>query len=269
MGREEAPMIELFASDSAASARRQGLLRAGEESVEEVLSLALDLDVGEIAGLGRDTNARLPVMESLYGHFPGVPEIIARLSREAMEKLLSAAEAGKAIRCWVCEADPSEMCTLYFLCHLLEGTPAEIRVVRVAKEIVKGRKVVRYRSTGEIAGEDFTLFLGEEEALTPLKRALYAAMWEELADENAPLRACVNGRVVSVPADFYDFAIRACLPEGEFTAGQLIEAVLRRISGVGDAWIYRRILALAEAGELERVSAPRDGAPYTDVYRAV
>lgn len=141
-------MIELFASDSAAAARRQGLLRAGEESVEEVLSLALDLDVGEIAGLGRDTNARLPVMESLYGHFPGVPEIIARLSREAMEKLLSAAEAGKAIRCWVCEADPSEMCTLYFLCHLLEGTPAEIRVVRVAKEIVKGRKVVRYRSTG-------------------------------------------------------------------------------------------------------------------------
>jgi hypothetical protein len=262
-------VIEVFASDSAAGARRQGLKMQGDAGAGEILSLALDLDAGDISAAGRDTDSRLPVLESLYGHFPGVPEIIARLNRRAMERILAAAQAGETIRFWVCESDPSEMCTLYFLCHLLRESKAEIRVVRVVREIEKARKVVRYRSTGEIALEDFGLFLGEEEALSPLKRALYAAMWEELMRENAPLRACLNGRVVGVPEDFYDFAIRACIPEGEFTAGQLIEAALRRLAGVSDAWIYRRILALAGAGELERVSGPREGAPYSDVYRAV
>jgi hypothetical protein len=264
-------MIELFASDSAAGARRQGLVMADEKygEVEEILSLTLDLDVGDLTTAGRDTDGRLPDLANLYSHFPGVPEIIARLNRHAMDKLLQAAEAGKTIRFWACETDPSEMCTLYFLCHLLEETKAELRVVRVVKEILKGQKVVRYRSTGEIAPEDFHLFLREEETLPPLKRALYAAMWEEQVNMNAPLRACINGRVVGVPADFYDFAIRVCLPEGEFKAAVLIGMVLKQISGVSDAWIYRRILHLTEAGELERVSGPQNGVPYSDVYTVV
>jgi len=261
-------MIELFSHESAAAARRQNLLMKEEPEEREVLSLALDLDVGEIASLERDTDARLPVFRELYSPFPGVPEIIARLNRRAMERLLEAGRAGETIRCWVCETDPCEVLTLYYLCAALEGTGAEIRAVRVFREIEKARKVVRYRGTGEIAREDFELFLEDEEILSPLKRELYAHLWEEHRRENAPLRVHLNGRVVGAPADFYDFALRECIPEGDFQAARLIEAVLRRIPGVGDAWVYQRVLALEKAGELARVAPPREGAPYSDVYRA-
>ena len=36
---------------------------------------------------------------------------------------------------------------------------------------------------------------------------MYAMLWGILAEENSPLRAVVNNRVLSVPEDFYDFLI--------------------------------------------------------------
>lgn len=36
---------------------------------------------------------------------------------------------------------------------------------------------------------------------------MYALEWTDLVNENSPLRAVINGKLIGVPEDFYDFRI--------------------------------------------------------------
>lgn len=83
--------------------------------------------------------------------------------------------------------------------------------------------------------------------------------------DNAPLRAIINGNVIGVPIDFYDFALRANMPDGEFRVAQLIGKSLNQIAGVGDRWLFLRIQAMIQSGELIEVSATTDDHPYLGV----
>ena len=79
----------------------------------------------------------------------------------------------------------------------------------------------------------------------------------------------VNGRLSSVPEDFYDFALRASLPEEPVKMGRVLADALTALPGVGDGWLHRRLLALLVAGELREV-APGDGEhPYSTVIQRV
>ena len=52
--------------------------------------------------------------------------------------------------------------------------------------------------------------------------------WLPLREENAPLRAVINGQLHRVGEDFYDPFIRARIPDGAFQVAQLIGEVLGR-----------------------------------------
>ena len=83
---------------------------------------------------------------------------------------------------------------------------------------------------------------------------MLAARWKELKEENAPLRAVVNGEVRSVEETFYDGLIRKHLPAGEKKVAALIGEILgRERPGIGDIWLADRIRAMIAAGELELV----------------
>lgn len=57
--------------------------------------------------------------------------------------------------------------------------------------------VVRWeRGWGEVHPEEFGLHLGGAEELTRPVLRMLALEWERLREENAPLRAVVNGRVM-------------------------------------------------------------------------
>lgn len=88
-----------------------------------------------------------------------------------------------------------------------------------------------------------------------------------MVHENAPLRAVVNGSLIGVPKDFYDFALRANMPDGEFKVAQLIGKTLGQISGVGDRWLFLRIQAMLRSGELITVSAVTEDHPYSEVVK--
>ncbi len=47
--------------------------------------------------------------------------------------------------------------------------------------------------------------------------------------ENASLRAVINGSLIGVPNDFYDFALRSNIPDGEFKVAQLIGKTMSQI----------------------------------------
>ena len=81
-----------------------------------------------------------------------------------------------------------------------------------------------------------------------------ASRWRELQQENAPLRAVVNGRVRSVGADFYDGLIRKHIPEGQTKIANIIGDVLgREKPGIGDIWLAERIRWMLSTGELRMV----------------
>ena len=79
----------------------------------------------------------------------------------------------------------------------------------------------------------------------------YAVLWQELVEEGSPLRAVVNGRVVGVPEDFYDFLIWKRLTRTPIKEARLIGDILGYYPiGVGDAWYAGRINRLIAEGKI-------------------
>ena len=107
---------------------------------------------------------------------------------------------------------------------------------------------------GEVAPELFGHFLPQEKPVPPVVLRAMAQRWRELQQENAPLRAVVNGSVRSVGEDFYDPLIRRNLPEGRTKVAHIIGDVLgRERPGIGDVWLAERLRRMLSAGELRMV----------------
>lgn len=70
-----------------------------------------------------------------------------------------------------------------------------------------------------------------------------------------------------MPEDFYDFALRANLPDGEFKVAELIGKTLCQISGVGDRWLFLRLAAMLQSGELIAVAEATEDHPYSGVLK--
>lgn len=91
-----------------------------------------------------------------------------------------------------------------------------------------------------------------------------ANRWKELQQENATLRAALNGQLVSVPESLYDSFILSELEkqENEFKEAQLVGQVLGKYQlGIGDGWIALRIEQFIRDGLLIPITAPEPDAP--------
>ena len=132
---------------------------------------------------------------------------------------------------------------------------------------------VRYGLVGEMEYRAAPYFWEKRRLLTEEERRRAAEQWAQLAREDAPLRAVVNREVRSVGADFYDEIILSCVGETEKAAAVAIGSAMAKIDAelhnrVGDLLIYRRLRALADAGQvaLARTEPQEEGgAPYWGV----
>ncbi|HEX3019246.1 MAG TPA: DUF3658 domain-containing protein [Chitinispirillaceae bacterium] len=238
-----------------------------EISPMDVEALTLSLDIGDISDMDTGINPRQKIIEELFTAFPGVPDAIIQTNLHVLARLQQVKETMEHIRMWVCSTNPSELCGLYYVCSILANAKTTLSVVRVPDLIEKNNGIINYRDVGEIIPETLGALTVYEEPVSQLRCRFYANSWIELVNENAPLRAIVNGNVIGVPKDFFDFALRANMPEGEFIVAKLIGKTLGQLSGVGDRWLYLRIQAMLESGELVQVSAPTDDHPYSGVVK--
>ncbi|WP_018212722.1 DUF3658 domain-containing protein [Desulfitobacterium hafniense] len=238
-----------------------------EGSPKDVEELTLVLDIGDISDLDAGMNVRQKLLEELFEGFPGVPDGIGETNKHALVRLQEVKVTQEPVRIWICAGNPEELCGLYYVCHLLVDALAPLSVVRVPEQIENDDGMFSYRSTGEIVPEAFGAYTVYEEPISELRRRFYANNWLALAHENAPLRAVINGTLMGVPQDFYDFALRANMPEGEFKVARLIGKALGQIPGVGDRWLFLRVQAMLESGELIRVSAATEDHPYSEVVK--
>ena len=158
-----------------------------------------------------------------------------------LERLFEHLDHGEPIRIWYSSA-PYSMCGLLWLCGELEGRGCSVTAVRLPHVTIKGDTAVSYSSWGEVEPNKFRYFLNRERVLSSAEIIVYARYWNALKRENAPLRAVVNGSVMSVPASFYDFLIWKNLGDKPVKEAILIGRILgENRLGIGDWWYARRI----------------------------
>lgn len=125
----------------------------------------------------------------------------------------------------------------------------------------RGAEVIHFRGVGELHPGYIPYFYGKRRAVPDCEAEALAARWEALVRENTPLRTLINGKAASVPADYYDETILACVPGEPTIAARVIGRALAGLV-VSDMLIYRRLRALIASGAVECV---RDGANYREL----
>ncbi len=184
------------------------------------------------------------------------------------------AAKGEAIRIWYSN-QPDEMCGLYWFMDQLNQWKVydgEISIVKLPEwETDEEGNIVRKTGWGETAAEEWHRYLSLQNTVSPLFREYCIFIWKELQVENAPLRAVLNGQLVSVSEKIYDdFILREITAESEeFQEGKIVGQVISNYQlGISDAWIALRIEDMIRSGILEVVSVvTEDMSVYQRVLR--
>jgi hypothetical protein len=187
-----------------------------------------------------------------------------------MEKLLSAAKEGIPIRIWKSNAPYSD-CGFHFVCNLLRSIDCNISVVPLPKyNLISENEIIEYSHWGEVEAGKFYQFLPLEKQLTQIEKRVVSDHWNELTAENAPLRAVLNGKLTSVPENFYDFIITQNLPDNNFIMARFIGKLLGEYSlGISDSWYAFRIDKMIEENKLIVIENKDTSHPYGKVLRKV
>lgn len=238
-------------------------------SSSDVFSFSLAHSIGDISedGVGA---ARLDALHLLFWAFPeragsSVAEQFFHQAVQNLEIVKKRAKAGEPVRIWYCD-QPDEQCGFHwFLAQLFRWqSRAAVFTVCLPRWDTEGQTVITHTGWGEVSPEDWSRYVPLQQELPPPLLSAAAARWKELQQENACLRAVINGRLHSVPEDFYDpFLYREIqAQEEEFQEARLIGSVIGKYQlGVSDGWLARRIEKMIEKGELTAVTSPPPDGP--------
>ena len=241
-----------------------------EGTAADVAPLSLALPIGNIAGMvGADISARKEVLARLEApwteHHEAAWERYWRQNLDTLARLRRAKETGEPIRIWATTWCPHEACGLYYACQLLRNANVSVYWVCPPREIVrKDGTLELVHGLGQFPPETLGDLAVSAAELHPDLRRMYADRWLELVEENAPLRVVVNGTLMSVPEDFFDFALRRNLSaDGPKKMGLVIAQTLQQIPGIGDTWLYLRLMEMARKGEVQVVEPAGPDHPYS------
>lgn len=245
----------------------------------DVYGFGMGLSVGDISE-DIPKSARRNVLCELV-HFdlslPGIMEQIDQAMDSAMKDLqevLNRSADGEQVRLWY-SSQPDEMCGFYWMVTQLNSLgdrcgPISMIKLPLYEQRDDGTFVTR-NGWGEVSPGEWSAFLPLEQPMSLVFRRSITAKWRSLQEENAPLRAVLNGHLVSVPAGFYDYFIRQELAKAtdEFHEAHIIVNIMGRFQlGISDGWIANRIETMIKSGELEIITqAPNDGPGYRRILR--
>lgn len=229
-----------------------------EGTADEVVCLGFMLDIGNIKEPA-DSQYRKDLIYSMYaqnqyGKSPEIDEelkLTGEVYSNELLRLKKYLEDGETIRVWYSDA-PYSRCGFYSLCRILQNYKNEVHIVKLPEYAVRKTSIISYRNWGEVSAEEFAGFLSHERMLTKEEVRMYALLWIELTEDNSPLRAVINGRVTSVPEDFYDFLIWKRLTCKSIKEARLIGDILGYFQiGIGDWWFARRIEHFIQQGKIK------------------
>ena len=257
--KSDGPTSVWIAGKKKAPERREKFSGWVEGTAEEVVCLGFHLDMGDILQ-EPDSHYRSSFLYSLYFQEQwGAEEESEELSKllnqygEELQRLRQFLSQGEKIRIWYSQA-PYSICGFYHLCSILSQYPNLVETVRLPEYRCGLNTITSYQSWGEVAAEEFAGFLQDAKPLSREELRLYTLRWRELQQDNSPLRVVVNGRVMGVLEDFYDFLIWREIGQKPEEQARIIGRILGHSQiGVGDWWYAKRIEDFIAQGKLKVV----------------
>lgn len=246
--------------------------QAIEGSSQDVVCIGFNLDIGDIACV-LDSEERGKAYGRILGGFSLDEEDLEqffRLQQEDLEKLIAAATTGEPIRVWKSNT-PSSACAFAFTCDVLRDITCRISVISLPEYLEAADGTLHeYVDWAEVPAGKLYQFLPLARELSVIEKRLQSDLWRGLRTENAPLRAVVNGQLISVPEDFYDHILMKSIPDDEFVMARLIGNILGRYQlGIGDGWYGMRINQMIEANRLAVISHRDLDHPYGKILKKV
>jgi len=242
----------------------------------DIYGFNLVLSVGDISE-NQPGIKRKQTLEHLYSVYPNAEgcqvaqEILKRVN-EDLKTVRKRVASGESLRVWYSN-QPDEMCGLYWFMGQLNQWKVHGRHVSIVKlpewEADEKGNIVQKSGWGEVAPGEWHRYLVLQKPVLPVFEQSCASHWQGLQRENAPLRATLNGQLISAPETLYDdFILREIAAVGEeFQEAMVIGRVLGKYQlGIGDSWVAFRIEEMIHAGKLEVVSAVAEDMP---VYHRV
>ncbi len=237
----------------------------------DIYGFNLVLSVGDISE-NQPGIKRKQTLEHLYSIYPNdegrqAAEEILKRANEDLKTVRERTAAGEPLRIWYSN-QPDEMCGLYWFMGQLNQwklNGGQVFIVKLPEwEADKKGNSVRKNSWGEVAPEEWHRYLALQKPVLPVFIQSYASHWQELQAENAPLRAMLNGHLVSTSEKLYDdFILHEIAAEGEeFQEAMIVGRVIGKYQlGIGDSWIALRIEEMIHAGKLKAVTAGTQNMP--------
>ena len=232
-----------------------------EGSSSDVLYFPLKLSMGDILEPFSDGRADFHQSTVMIKdeRFADVGQQMMAAARRSLERLR---DADEPIRIWYSH-NPDELCGL---CHILMqiADNADIRLVELPRSELRGDELLCYTGWGDIDPFEMGRFQALERPLTAAERRGYEEQWRALQRENGPLRAVVNGKLVTVQADHYDeLILREIYHQPQrFHEARLIGKILGKYHlGLGDFQIAWRIEEFISRGILTPATEPEEHDP--------
>jgi len=237
-----------------------------EGSPNDVASLCLEWDIGDLSGEDEGLAGRKAVLDRLHGDTPVFTEKLWQTSQTALCRIKEAVSTGEKIRVWAGVHDPEEFCGLCFLCAYLADAAVPVSIVgpsdKNCNDLLSGR-------IGSMRPENVAALAAYEQPLGDPERETFIRYWREMRRENAPLRVNINGRVTGVPESFFDFALLEAVGEEEVMVMEIIIKLQLRFMAMKDHFLYGRIQALIQSGVLQVVRRAKPGSSRMTVRRSV
>jgi len=221
----------------------------------EVICLAFMLDIGDIKE-SIDSQYRQDLILSMFTQngWDNSPEVLnelrmaGKLYINELNRLAGFLKKGEPIRIWYSNS-PYSLCGLYYLCTILRNYSNDIFVVKLPEYAqTEKNTITNYSNWGEVSAEEFSQFLAYEKKMTMTEIRMFSNLWAELVEDNSPLRAMINGNLIGVPEDFYDFLIRKRLSSNPVKEARVIGDILGHYPlGIGDWWYASRIELMIKA----------------------
>ena len=238
---------------------------------DDVFGFSLALDVGDISE-NKPGPLRQQAFEHLWSIYPNGEgqQAACELMQAATDNLIMVRQrmlTGESLRIW-CGNQPDEVCGLHwFMAQLIrwEKSCKAVFLVKIPEwEADDDGTIIGKSGSGECQPADWHRYVASQQLLPPVMCHHLAKHWHELQRDNAPLRAVINGQLMSVDEAFYDGFIQREIDEQDdvFHEARLIGSVLGGYRlGVGDAWIAQRIEDMIRQGNLEPVDKSDNDSP--------
>ncbi|NMC57198.1 MAG: DUF1835 domain-containing protein [Eubacteriaceae bacterium] len=264
-------MLEVVFSDSAKGSMSMAIKQDKENFYNhDVVCIGLNLDIGDISGTidGVERKKEFVRVFSSVKFKDEEIEQFFNMQRDDYEKLIRCAKDRESIRVWKSNAAFSA-CAYAFVCYTLKDIDCDIREVTLPEFFDISRDTIKQCADwGEIAPDEFKQFLHSEKKISDAEKRYQSNIWDSLKKENAPLRAVVNGKLISVCEDFYDHLIIKHIPKDSFVMARLIGTVLGSYSlGVSDGWYALRINKMIDENKLQVVLRKDKSYPYGAVLQ--